>query len=165
MKQTKVQIPEKWNQGKLHNTTLKPVLIHWSESWTLTKRDEEKFRIFKRKVLRIIYGPTREKEGWRIKYNNELYNLYKNPEIVKTVKLGRFRWLGHLTRANEISPYRKLTFSKPEGTRRAGRPNLRWLDSVEKDLRLLGIRGWKTKALDRNLWRRIMEDAKTHSGL
>jgi hypothetical protein len=68
--------------------------------------------------------------------------------------LGRLRWLGHLTRANEISPCRKLTFSKPEGTRRVGRPSLRWLDSVEKDLGLLGIRGWKTKALDRNLWRR-----------
>jgi hypothetical protein len=85
--------------------------------------------------------------------------------LVKTVKLGRLRWLGHLTRANEISPCRKLTFSKPQGTRRAGRPSLRWLDSVEKDLRLLGIRGWKTKALDRNLWRRILEEAKTHTGL
>jgi hypothetical protein len=116
--------------------------------------DEEKLRIFERKVLRRIYGPTREKERWRIKYSHELYDLYKNPEIVKTVKLGRLRWLGHLTRANEISSCRKLTFSKPEGTRRAGRPSLRWLNSVEKDLRLLGIRGWKTKALDRNLWRR-----------
>jgi hypothetical protein len=84
---------------------------------------------------------------------------------VKTVKLGRLRWLGHLTRANEISPCRKLTFSKPEGTRRAGRPSQKRLDSVEKDLRLLGIRGWKTNALDRNLWRRIMEEAKTHTGL
>jgi hypothetical protein len=111
-------------------------------------------RIFERKVLRRIYGPTREKEGWRIKDSHELYDLYRNPEIVKTVKLGRLRWLGHLTRANEISPCRKLTFSKPEGTRRAGRPSLRWLDSVEKDLKLLGTRGWKTKALDRNLWRR-----------
>jgi hypothetical protein len=68
--------------------------------------------------------------------------------------LGRLRWLGHLTRATEISPCRKLTFSNLEGTRRAGRPSLKWLDSVEKDLRLLGIRGWKTKALDRNLRRR-----------
>jgi hypothetical protein len=73
---------------------------------------------------------------------------------VKTVKLGRLRWLGHLTRANKISPCWKLTFSKPEGTRRVGRPSLKRLDSVEKDLRLLGIRGRKTKALDRNLWRR-----------
>jgi hypothetical protein len=152
-------------KGKLYNTILKAVLIYGSESWTLTKGDEERFRILERKVLRRIYGPTREKEGWQLKYNHELYDLNKNPEIVKTVKLGGLRWLGHLTIANDISPCRKLTFSKPEGTRRAGRPSLRWLDSIEKVLRLLGIRGWKTKALDRSLWRRIMEEAKTHTGL
>jgi hypothetical protein len=31
-------------------------------------------------------------------------HMYISPEIVKTVKLGRLRWLGHLTRANETSP-------------------------------------------------------------
>jgi hypothetical protein len=59
-------------------------------------------------------------EGWRIKNNHELYELYNVPEIVKTVKLGRLRWQGHLTRRNEISPCNKVTFSNPEGTRRAG---------------------------------------------
>jgi hypothetical protein len=49
--------------------------MYGSENWTLTKGEEEKLRIFERKVLRRIYGPTREKEGWQIKYNHELYNL------------------------------------------------------------------------------------------
>jgi hypothetical protein len=48
----------------------------------------------------------------------------------------------------------EINLSKPEGTRRAGRPSLRWLDSVEKDIRLRGIQGWKIKTLDMNLWRR-----------
>jgi hypothetical protein len=51
-------------KGKLYNTILKPVLIYGIASWTLTKGDEEKLRIFERKILRRIYGPTREKEGW-----------------------------------------------------------------------------------------------------
>jgi hypothetical protein len=62
-------------KGKPYDTTLKPVLIYGSESWTITKADEEKLRIFERKVLRRIYRPTREKEEWRIKYNHELYDL------------------------------------------------------------------------------------------
>jgi hypothetical protein len=109
-----------------------------------------------KKILREIHGLTTEKDGWGI--------IYKY-EIVKTVKLGRLGWLGHLTGANETSSCRKLTFSKPESTMKAGRPGLGWLDSVEKDLRILGLRGWKTKALNRNLWRRTMEKAKTHTGL
>jgi hypothetical protein len=51
--------------------------------------------------------------------SGSLYNLCNVPEIVKTVKLGRLSWVGHLTSAKETSPCGKLTFSKPEGTRRA----------------------------------------------
>jgi hypothetical protein len=54
---------------------------------------------------------------------------------------------------------------EPEDTRRAGRSSLRWLDSVQKVLRILGVEGWKIKALDRNLQRRTMEEAKTNTGL
>jgi hypothetical protein len=46
---------------------------------------------------------------------------------------------------------------------KSGRPNLRWKDSIEKYLRILGIRGWKTKVLDRSLWRRLMEEANAHT--
>jgi hypothetical protein len=55
--------------------------------------------------------------------------------------------------ANETSPCRKLTSSKYEETR-SGRPSLRWLDSAQNGLRIMGARGWMTKALDRNPWRR-----------
>jgi hypothetical protein len=75
------------------------------------------------------------------------YTTYNVPEIVNTAKLGRLRWLGHPTRANETPSCKGPAFSKPEGTKRAGGPSLRWLESVEKDLRMLGVRGWKTKVL------------------
>jgi hypothetical protein len=50
----------------------------------------------------------------------------------------------------------------PRSTRRAG---WRWLDGVEKDLRILGVQRYKTKAMDRNVCRGDHEDAKTHKGL
>ena len=48
-------------------------------------------------------------------------------------------------RMPEENPVKKLTL---EGSRRAGRPKLRWLDGVEKDLRTHGIRGWRRRAVD-----------------
>ena len=59
----------------------------------------------------------------------------------------------------------KFTLDKPEGRRRAGRPNLRRMDAVMRDAAKLGIRNWRTKARDRDGWRRLPESAKTLRGL
>ena len=53
-------------------------------------------------------------------------------------------------RMPEENPIKKLTLLRPEGSRRAGIPKLRWLDGVEEDLKNLGIRGWRRIALDRD---------------
>jgi hypothetical protein len=54
---------------------------------------------------------------------------------------------------------------KPEGRRRVGRPNLRWMDGVMRDAERLGVRNWRNKAKDRDGWRRLLESAKTLHGL
>jgi hypothetical protein len=46
-------------------------------------------------------------------------------------KVGRLRWLGHLFRMHEQNPCRKLTLLEWNASRWAGRPAIRWLDSVE----------------------------------
>ncbi len=49
------------------------------------------------------------------------------------------RWLGHIFRREDFDPVKKLTFSKIGGTRRRGKSATRQLDSVEKDLKVLGV--------------------------
>jgi hypothetical protein len=61
--------------------------------------------------------------------------------------------------------WKKITLDKPEGRRRAGRPNLRWMDGVTRDAERLGITNWRIKARDRDGWRRLLESAKTLHGL
>jgi hypothetical protein len=61
-------------------------------------------------ILRMIFGPINENGKWRTRYNNELYTLYDELDIVKVIKIGRLMWMGHLFRMQELDPCRKLTF-------------------------------------------------------
>jgi hypothetical protein len=53
--------------------------------------------VFERKVLRKIFGPTKERDGaWRIKTNAELDKLIKYKNIINYIKAQRLSWCGHL---------------------------------------------------------------------
>jgi hypothetical protein len=54
---------------------------------------------------------------------------------------------------------------QPEGSRKKGRPKLRWLESVLKDVKLLKVEAWWKKARDRNIWGKIIKETKVHTGL
>jgi hypothetical protein len=43
------------------------------------------------------------------------------------------------------------------GTRKKGRPPVRWMDSVQQDLQTLGVRNWKEIASDWIRWRGIVK--------
>jgi hypothetical protein len=61
------------------------------------------------------------------------------------IKIGRLWRLEHLFRMHELDRCRKLTLLKPEGNRRVGKPEVRWLESVEEDLKQMGVRNWRRK--------------------
>jgi hypothetical protein len=97
--------------------------------------------------------------------NHELNNLIKNVDIVRYVKSKRMAWLGHVMRMEgERIPKRVLEW-KQIGRRNRGRPRKRWIECIEKDIQIMGIRGWRKLCKERAEWKKITEKAKTHSGL
>jgi hypothetical protein len=93
---------------------------------------------------------------------HELHKLYNEPD---TMKVGRLRWLGHHFRMLELKPCGMLTLHKPEGTRRVGRPDVRWLESLEEDMKAMGARNWRRKPRDRDQWTEIVKEANVHDGV
>jgi hypothetical protein len=150
---------KKDTECKIYKILIRPVLLYGCESWTITKKEEEKLNIFERKILRKIYGQICVNGVWRIKYHDELYNIYKEPSTVKMIKISRLKWLGYLARMEDNAPCKKVTFPQPEGSRKKGRPQLRWPDSVLKDLKMLTV-----TAQDTDLWSKIIKDPKAHKG-
>jgi hypothetical protein len=81
----------------------------------LSKSDGTILRVFERKILRAIFGPTDENGEWRIKYNNELYTLYKESDIVTYIKINRLRWAGHVIRLEEQNSHCSSRRMKAKG--------------------------------------------------
>jgi hypothetical protein len=89
--------------------------------------EEHRLRVFENRVLRRIFGPKRGEEtgGWRKLYNEELYNLYSSPSIIRMIKSRRMRWAGHVARMGEKRNAYRILVGKPEGKRLLGRPRRR----------------------------------------
>jgi hypothetical protein len=77
------------------------VLVYGSETWVLSKSEKAILGVFERKILKAIFRPRNENGEWRIKYNNELYTLYKKSDIVTYMKVKHLRWAGHVIRLEE----------------------------------------------------------------
>jgi hypothetical protein len=118
-----------------------------------------------KKVLRKIYGAVNDRGIWRVRYNTEIYILYKEPYVINVVEANRLRWLGHLFRTDDNNPCKKVTFNDPFYVKRKiVRPATRWLDDVENDLKTLKVSQWKRKAQERNKWKKIIGAVLTQKG-
>lgn len=151
---------------KIYRTLIRPVVTYAAETLSISMGDEERLRIFERKVLRTILGPKKEtNEEMRRLMNHEILEAMSGEDIVKFVKAQRIGWLGHIMRASEMSTIKAITMWKPSENRPRGRPRIRWKDQVEQDLRNMNISRWNEKYGDRGRWRRIVEEAKSHPRL
>ena len=68
------------------------------ERYSFTLREEYRLRVFKNRVLQIIFGPKKDEVTgeWRKLHNEQLHDLYCSPNIFRVMKLRRMRWAGHV---------------------------------------------------------------------
>jgi len=70
-----------------------PVVLYGCETWSLTLREERRLMVFENRMLRKIFGPKRNEETgeWSRLHNEELYDLYSTPNIIRMIKSRRMR--------------------------------------------------------------------------
>jgi hypothetical protein len=92
-----------------------------------------------REILRRVHEPGMQQGMWRIRTGQKLRELFKELDTVVDVKKERLKWTGHVVRMDQGRKVKKILESKLEESRR-GRPRMRWLEDVEKDLREMKVK-------------------------
>ncbi|GFX32029.1 uncharacterized protein TNCV_4098801 [Trichonephila clavipes] len=65
-------------------------------------RTDENISIYERKI-----GGIQENGTWRRRPNFELYQSYKESDIINFIKMRRTKWAGHVVRMNEDRTIKK----------------------------------------------------------
>jgi hypothetical protein len=75
-----------------------PVVLFGCETWSFTVREEHRFKLPQKRLLRRIFGPKREEVAgdWRRMRIEELHNLNASTNIVRVTKSRMMRLVGHV---------------------------------------------------------------------
>ena len=75
---------------KLYWSIIRPTVTYGCEVWVLKETIKNKLLVFERKVLRKIFGLTKERDGtWRIKTNYEFDEFIRHKNIINHIKAQR----------------------------------------------------------------------------
>ena len=152
----------KKSKFKLYWSIIIPTVTYGCETWGLKETIKNMLMVFERKVLRRIFGPTKERDStWRIKAKDELDELIIHKNIINHTKVQRLSWFVHLHRMPEGRMVRKVYKWEPMLTRPLGRPKNRWENNIIHDMKKLKIKNWTSCIQDHNKWKLYVEKAKT----
>jgi hypothetical protein len=129
----------RWERKQSYRISIpvgKHELLRWEHHY-FKETIKNKLMVFERKVLRRIFGPTKERDGiWRIKTNDESDELIRYKNIINQVRAQRLSWFGHLHRMPEERMVKRVYKWKPMLTRPLGRPRNRWEDIINDTKKL-----------------------------
>jgi hypothetical protein len=122
-------------------------------------REEQRPRVFEKRVLRRIFGPKRDEVTgeWRRLHNEELNDLYSSPNIIPVINSGTMRWAGHIAHMGERRGAYRILVGRPEGRQPLGRPRRRWEDNITMGHQEVGWgMDWIYLAQDKDKWRNLV---------
>ena len=118
---------------KLYKSLIKPILTYNSETWGLTKKEEQNLDSFHRKQLRNILN---------IKYpahigNSEVYKQAREEMLSLEILKKRWKLFGHILRSNIGTPAQKAMnhyFTKSSEKKFSGKPRMTLPSKLNNDI-------------------------------
>ena len=140
-------------KGKIYKSVVRPAMIYSCETWPMKRAQERRMEVAEMRMLRWMCGVTRRD---RIK-NDLIRGTTKVTEVSKKLQERRLQWFGHVMRREDEFPCKRVMNMEVPGTRRRGRPRMRWRDSVNRDMREKEVN--EDIVQDRRRWRRLITNS------
>ena len=127
-----------------------PIATYSCSTWTLTKKDANKLRVFENNCLRRLLGV-------RLLDRVSIESLHERagttPFILNFTKRQRLAWYGHIIRMDDNSLVKQVFNEDFTKKRKRGRPPKRWKDQIKTDTEM-DLPAVNHIAEDRLEWRR-----------
>ena len=143
---------------RVYQACVLSTLLYGSESWTLYTHQECRLNSYHLRNLRRILGIT-----WQDRISNkDVLSRAGMPSVFAMLSQRRLRWLGHVSRMQDGRIPKIMLYGELEtGSRRTGRPVLRYKDVCKRDMKAGNIdpANWEAAAEDRNKWMRDVKES------
>ena len=117
------------------------------EAVALTKNQEAELEVAEMKMLRFALGTTRVD-----KIRNQYIRGTSHVERMGSkIREARLSWFGHIQRREENYIGKRMMEMELPGRRKRGRPKRRFMDVVEEDMRVSGVR--REDVFNRKFWK------------
>ena len=140
---------------KIYKTVIRPTMTYGAECWTMKKKDEMLMNKTEMRMLRWIQGVSLRE----LKRNEEIRKAATVQPIATHLMQKRLRWYGHVRRRDESHITRTVLDMEVEGVRPRGRPKLRYMDTIRRDIKKNALTD--VNILNRKDWRLAVSGA-TH---
>ena len=145
---------------KIYRAVVLSSLLYGCETWTLYRRHIKQLEQFHNRSLRMIMNIR-----WQDRVTNqEVLDRADSTSIESLLLKAQMRWTGHVVRMDGSRIPRQVMYGElKEGSRKQGRPKLRYKDALKSNLKWSGIqpRQLEACASDRSGWRSLTSKAIT----
>ena len=148
-------------KGKVLDYCVVPASTYGFETLALSELHQHKLQVCENNWIRRIAG-VRRVERRRMKDLREVVGT--KACIIGKIGKSRMKWAGHMVRMKDDKLPKIAETKKQEGSRKRGRPQLRWEDCVKRDLRKAEQEEtWRENANNKERWKLIRKVAVLRS--
>jgi len=138
-------------RGSAYESCVRSVMLYGSETWAMTKKDEDILRKCDRRMLRYM-ARVKWQDGVS---SEEVAKRCGLGDILETARQGRLQWYGHVRREGEEGVLRKVEKIQVIGNRLPGKPKGTLDQLVQKDMKKRGLK--EEQVMDRKTWKRLIK--------